>query len=176
MAQQQLVNTFNTLHLPGNIRSLRKSLNLSQDDFGKRVGLNRGNIASYENGTAEPKICSLIKIADLHQISMIDLVLRDLTDTQNYKLATTNFKQKSNRDKSVIEDQDLFSQEIENVIKSLHNCHLFKMKTMKEDTPREVEAMAHKFEELYQVTQALLKHHNELLSFVQCRLEHKGNC
>ena len=176
MEQQQIVKTFNTLHLPGNIRFLRKSLNLSQDDFGKRVGLNRGNIASYENGTAEPKICSLMKIADLYNISMIDLVLRDLTDEKNYQLATTNFKQRSNRDKSVIEEQHTFSKEIEKVIESLHNCHLFKMKTLKEDTPREVKAMAHKFEELYDVTQALLKHHNELLSFVQCRLEHKGNC
>lgn len=176
MEQQQIVNTINTLHLPSNIRCLRKSSGYSQEDLAKQVGLNRGNIASYENGTAEPKICSLMKIAALYNISMVDLVLRDLRDENNYRLAMTSFKQRSNRDKSVIDEQHTFSKEIEKVIESLHNSHLFQIKLMDESTPREVKAMAHKFEELYSVSQQLLKHHYQLLAFVQCRIEHKGNC
>lgn len=176
MEQQQIVNTFNTLHLPANIRHLRKHLGLSQEDFAKSVGLNRGNIASYENGTAEPKICSLLKIADTLKISIIDLVLKDLTDHENFKLATRVFRQRSQRDKSIIEKQHDVTSEIETVINSLHTCHQFKVKSMNEDTPRELKAMAHKFEELYEISYKLLENHKVLLDFVQCRLEHKGNC
>ena len=116
MEQQELLNTFNTLLLPGNIRHLRKSLSLSQEDLSKRVGLNRGNIASYENGTAEPKICSLLKIADLFKITMIDLVLKDLTDQANYNMAMTSFQRQSIRDKQVLDKQHEFAEEIETVI------------------------------------------------------------
>jgi len=176
MEQQELVNIFNTLHLPGNIRHLRKDQSWSQEDLGKRVGLNRGNIASYENGTAEPKICSLMKIADLFKIRMIDLVLKDLTESDNYNMAMTNFQQQSQRDKTVLDDQHEIATEIEKVIESLHNCHAFKIKSIDEKAPRELKAMAHSFEELYSVTKQLLDNHQKLLDFVHCRLEHKGNC
>lgn len=176
MEQQELVNAFNTLHLPGNIRHLRKTLSLSQEDFSKKVGLNRGNIASYENGTAEPKICSLLKIADLFKVAMIDLVLRDLTEPTNYNMAMTAFQRQSTRDKQVLDKQHVIAEEIEKVIESLHHCHAFKVKEIDENGPRELKAMAHSFEELYHVSKQLLKNHQKLLNFVHCRLEHRGNC
>lgn len=176
MEQQELVNAFNTLHLPGNIRHLRKSQSWSQEDLAKRVGLNRGNIASYENGTAEPKICSLMKIAGLFKVVMIDLVLKDLCEPANYNMAMTSFQQQSQRDKTVLEEQHVITEEISKVIESLHNCHAFKIKSIEENAPRELKAMAHSFEELYSVTKQLLDNHQKLLDFVHCRLEHKGNC
>jgi transcriptional regulator with XRE-family HTH domain len=68
----------NSNFLPQNLRNLRKRMNLSQEQFAKRIGLNRGNIASYEKGTAEPKICNLLKMANLFGVSILDLTARDL--------------------------------------------------------------------------------------------------
>ena len=48
-----------------NIRYLRKKMNLSQEELANAIGLNRGNIASYESGTAEPKIANLVKMSKL---------------------------------------------------------------------------------------------------------------
>ncbi|MCB0663009.1 MAG: helix-turn-helix transcriptional regulator [Saprospiraceae bacterium] len=174
--QQENVIGFTTLNLAGNLRTIRKRMNYSQEDLAKRVGLNRGNIASYENGTAEPKICSLLKIAHIYGVSMVDLVLRDLSEENNYELATTSFKQRNDKDKSVIDHQEKISQELENVMNGLHTCHQFKLKTLEPDAPRELQAFAHKFEELYDVANKILENHKELLSFVACRLKQNKNC
>lgn len=36
------------------IRELRKSLNLSQTEFGARIGVKQGSVAGYESGKREP--------------------------------------------------------------------------------------------------------------------------
>jgi transcriptional regulator with XRE-family HTH domain len=174
--QQESVNGFTTLHLAGNLRVIRKRMNYSQEDLAKRVGLNRGNIASYENGTAEPKICSLLKIAHLYGVSMVDLVMRDLSEETNYELASTSFKQRNDKDKALIDHQAKLSNELEAVINGLHTCHQYKLKSLEPDAPRELQAFAHKFEELYDVAQKILENHKELLSFVSCRLKQNKNC
>ena len=55
------------IYLSGNIRFLRKQKELSQEELAVHIGLNRGNIASYEKGTAEPKFCNLVPMADFFQ-------------------------------------------------------------------------------------------------------------
>ena len=63
-----LVNTSTPNLLPRNIKSLRRKLRFSQEELAQKLGLNRGNIASYENGSAEPKICNLLKFASLFRV------------------------------------------------------------------------------------------------------------
>ncbi|MEZ4948653.1 MAG: helix-turn-helix transcriptional regulator [Saprospiraceae bacterium] len=174
--QQEYVNGFTTLHLAGNLRAIRKRMNFSQEDLANKVGLNRGNIASYENGTAEPKICSLLKIAHVYGVSIVDLVLRDLKEETNYELAATVFQQRNAKDKAVIEHQSKITQEIEAVMTGLHTCHQFKIKSLESDAPRELQAFAHKFEEMYEVAIKLLENHKDLLGFVECRLKQNSNC
>lgn len=74
--------------LSQNIRYLRKRQELSQEELALRVGLNRGNIASYENGTAEPKICNLLKLAQIFGISVTDLTQKDLSTRTYMSLRT----------------------------------------------------------------------------------------
>ena len=167
---------FLNLHLANNIRHLRKMMKMSQEDFSKLVGLNRGNIASYENGTAEPKINSLIKIANRLKVDMVDLLLKDLTISDNYEMAVTTFQRQGLRDKKVLDEQHEIAQELETVIKSLHNCHAFKVKSIDENGSKELKKMVHSFEELYDVSKQLLDNHKKLLRFVHCRLEHRDNC
>ena len=73
--------------LPQNIRYLRKRQELSQEELALRIGLNRGNIASYENGTAEPKICNLLKLAQTFGIPITDLTQKDLSHNDLYQSA-----------------------------------------------------------------------------------------
>lgn len=63
--EQQDNDVTNATFLALNLRLLRKKFQWSQEEFANRVGLNRGNIASYENGATEPKIYSLLKMSEL---------------------------------------------------------------------------------------------------------------
>lgn len=75
MQNELVVMTF----ISSNIRHLRKLSGLSQQDFAQRVGLNRGNIASYEKGSAEPGTEKLIRIARFFEVDLLDFIERDLS-------------------------------------------------------------------------------------------------
>lgn len=64
--------------IPQNLRYLRKLAELSQQALAEKVGLNRGNIASYEKGVAEPNTKNLLKIVRFFNIDVIDFVEKDL--------------------------------------------------------------------------------------------------
>ena len=63
---------------PKNLKYLRLLHGLSQEDLAIETGLNRGNIASYEKGVAEPKLQNLQKIGHFFQISLDELIGIDL--------------------------------------------------------------------------------------------------
>ena len=79
MIEQQDNDVMKATFLALNLRLLRKKFQWSQEEFANRVGLNRGNIASYENGSTEPKIYSLLKMSELFQVSIKELVFEDLS-------------------------------------------------------------------------------------------------
>ena len=62
-----------------NIKFLRKQLGLSQEQFANAVEMNRGNIASYEKGTAEPSIAKLQKFSDFFNVDITSLIQEDLS-------------------------------------------------------------------------------------------------
>jgi transcriptional regulator with XRE-family HTH domain len=66
-----------------NLKHLRKIKKLSQEELATNLGLNRGNIASYEKGTAEPKLENLLKFVNFFNISPIDLIGKDLEIQQD---------------------------------------------------------------------------------------------
>jgi transcriptional regulator with XRE-family HTH domain len=82
------VNNDSSFCLADNLRSLRRRMKWSQEELADKVGLNRGNIASYENGTAEPKICNLVKFAHLFNISVFDLTHNSLKEEGSLEQAT----------------------------------------------------------------------------------------
>jgi transcriptional regulator with XRE-family HTH domain len=67
-------------YISSNIRHLRKLSGLSQQDFAQRVGLNRGNVASYEKGSAEPGSEKLIRISRFFHVDLADFIERDLSE------------------------------------------------------------------------------------------------
>jgi len=146
--------------LADNIRNLRKHRNWSQEELAKRVGLNRGNIASYEKGTAEPKICNLLKIAHLFGVPILDLLGRDLreTPTSSNGFHTQNSPIDPQKWSGYVEDAD----ELEKVVNGIFHCHCFKMKNIN-DADKDVKIIANQFDQLYEATRSLLNSHKELL-------------
>lgn len=57
-----------------NIRSLRKSLNLTQEEFAAKLEIKRSLVGAYEEGRAEPRLELLCKMADLGGIPVEDLL------------------------------------------------------------------------------------------------------
>lgn len=62
-----------------NIKKIRSIKNISQQAFADIFSLNRGNISSYEENRAEPKLDSIISIANYFSIPLEDLLTKDLT-------------------------------------------------------------------------------------------------
>ncbi|MEM0994180.1 MAG: helix-turn-helix transcriptional regulator, partial [Bacteroidota bacterium] len=156
------------IYLPQNIRFLRKSRQLSQEELANRVGLNRGNIASYEKGTAEPKLCNLLKIASLFKISLKDLTGSNLSDKNNgIKNGHTHLNgHGSKTSEKNIEHYLNKAEELQMVASSLYNCHCFKLKNI-EIKDKTTQVLVSNFEQLYEVTHNLLHSHQELLNLVR---------
>jgi len=160
------------IFLHQNIRYLRKRLNFSQEELANRIGLNRGNIASYENGTAEPRICNLLKFSTLFGISIMDLTQKDLSNEKNVKIAAESFQHMSKQDVKAFHHFMKKADEIRSVVASLHTCHRYKAKSF-QDMPKDMQIMLMNFEQLYDATQALLCNHQALLEFIESRLPEK---
>lgn len=157
------------IYLPDNLRQLRKRMNWSQEEMADKIGLNRGNIASYENGTAEPKICNLIKLANLFGVSAYDLIHHPIKDEDSYQVAVQRHQNgKSAIDPSNFERFVKEAEDIQSVVKGLH-C-LFRLKTNNgSELPDEIQFMKDHFEQLHSVTQHLLSSHLDLIAFIKSK-------
>lgn len=71
------------------IRKLREKLNLSQDRFGKKIGLSGKSISAYESGRCVPSLKILEKISQVYDagfVAMADIHKRSILDKlQDFK-------------------------------------------------------------------------------------------
>jgi len=72
-----------------NLKALRKKKGLTQNEMAQKLGLNRPQLGSYEEGRAEPKLEVLQNMAHYFKLSIDELVNRDLGEEaenkQDYK-------------------------------------------------------------------------------------------
>ncbi|WP_282086530.1 helix-turn-helix domain-containing protein [Aquimarina algiphila] len=68
-----------------NIKKIRSIKGLSQQAFAELFELKRGTLGAYEEGRSEPKIETLIKIANYFSIAIDDLLTNELTVNQLLK-------------------------------------------------------------------------------------------
>jgi len=76
-------------YISKNLRYLRRLARLSQQELANEIDLNRGNIASYEKGSAEPSFKNLIKIKDFFKIDLQDFIEKDLAkeiESDNFQI------------------------------------------------------------------------------------------
>lgn len=106
-----------------NLKKIRQIKGLSQQAFAELIDLNRGVISSYEEGRAEPKIETLLRIANYFGIPTDDIISKPLTVNQlaNFDLIEDSISSieqhispelqqiHSNGEKKVIDLQKIFA-------------------------------------------------------------------
>lgn len=65
------------------IRALRKMNYLTQEQMAKKLNMTRQTLSNYELGKRIPDIFELIRIADLFQISLDEIVGRNPNNLKN---------------------------------------------------------------------------------------------
>jgi transcriptional regulator with XRE-family HTH domain len=73
-------------YFQANLKYLRKSKALTQGDLANKIGVNRPKIGSYEEGRAEPKFETLQNISHFFQVTLDDLLEKDLSQTKKISL------------------------------------------------------------------------------------------
>ena len=70
-------------HLQSNLRFLRKKYKYTQDSISEKLNISRSTFSNYENGQSEPDLNMLVKICDLFNCSLDQLVNSDLSTSFN---------------------------------------------------------------------------------------------
>jgi len=157
-------------YIASNLKVLRNRLGWSQSQLAEKVFLNRGNIASYESGSAEPSICKLLRISNLLQVHPRDLTRRDLSDPNELLLAQLAHDERRMEEKERLAQLRQRAMELTELVSS--SKRLFEYKRKKAENPcKEADLFAAQYEQLFEVTQQLLDEHRELLGEVGCRCE-----
>lgn len=156
--------------IASNLRVLRKLEGWSQSELAFKVNLNRGNIASYESGSAEPSICKLLRISNLLKVHPRDITRKDLSQEAELAMA------RHAHDEARIAERERIAQfrhralELTEVVSS--SKRLFEYKRGRLENPcKEADLFAAQYEQLYEVTQQLLQEHRDLLGEVGCQCQ-----
>jgi transcriptional regulator with XRE-family HTH domain len=159
-------------NFPENLRFLRKRLGLSQEELAEKVGLNRGNIASYEKGGVEPNLSTLRTMASFFEIS-IDMLLED--NLESFDFENKDIRQWTKLEK---EQEEIYfkvakqAEDLKAVIEGFSNYHRFKMQRL-DTLPKDLQMISINFEELLEVTQVLLNNHLNLVKLIQVKPQKK---
>lgn len=155
-------------YLASNLRWLRKRKELSQEELGQLVGLNRGNIASYENGTAEPRITSLVRLSEYFGVAFLDLVTVNLED-EPQSASRTRLQGLCPQERAKLEQLYADALDFEGFLNGIHTCFSYKSKNMEslDSLPKEAIFLKSHFEQLHSAAQHLLQQHLRLLGM--CR-------
>ena len=65
------------LKIADNIRFFRKANNLTQEELSKQLGGSKNLVSNYENGISTPDSYTLVKLADIVDITLDELVGRE---------------------------------------------------------------------------------------------------
>lgn len=160
-----------------NLKFLRAQKKLSQEQFAIEIGLNRGNIASYEKGTAEPNVSNILKIVKYFNIDLSDLVERDLTASNEFASELQGQPKGSLSsapapETRMIEELEDHAQKMEKFLGQSNDMHkivegfksFYQFKKAKGQV--DFEKMEQEYEKLLEVMESLLESHNELISFL----------
>lgn len=152
-------------------------MGLSQDEFGKLVGLNRGNIASYEKQSAEPSIINLSRISKYFNIDLGDLIEEDLSernklisqiDEPDANAVEEALKESLEDHSSKIEKFRKRSDEMASILMGFRQFHKFRMENPK-DLSEDVKKMAMDYERLLEVLEDVLSTNRHIMQLLDKR-------
>lgn len=165
-----------------NLKFLRKKQGMSQGQLADNLALNRGNIASYEKGIAEPSMDNLMKIVKYFNIEFRDLVETDLANREAVRAELEKLGEStSNHLASSINEDDLKAELISNkrklenfvnqsdsmqkILDGFRQFHKYKM-TQNDNISEEVKRMAENYEELLDLMQSLLNLNQDIMQSI----------
>lgn len=154
-------------YLASNLRLLRKRLGLSQQELAESVSLNRGNIASYEAGIAEPKLCKLLRISELVGVNSRDLMRVDLSQPSQLSQALQAYSEQHQGGKRCIESRLARLESMKTVLDSIKKIYTFKISRLDLSHP-DVKALSSYHEELQNIAQELVEAQQDILHELKC--------
>lgn len=154
--------------IAGNLRLLRKRQGWSQSELARRVSLNRGNIASYESGTAEPSICKLLRISNLFEVNPRDFTRKDFTRPGELDLARHSRSELLDRERQEVSEIRDRALELTELVTSSRKLFDYQLRNLSKPCP-EVDILSSQYLQLYDVAQRLLQDHRDLLTKVGCQ-------
>jgi transcriptional regulator with XRE-family HTH domain len=80
------------MSLSKNIRFLRTTKNITQSELCEQLGVQRSMISAYEDGRSEPKLSAIVRLAEIFNVTMDDLISRDLEVQGRKALEEKEFK------------------------------------------------------------------------------------
>lgn len=69
------------MYFSSNLSYLRMMRRKTQEDMASEIGVSQGAIGNYEAGRREPSLAEVIKIAQILEVSIDDLLTKDLSPT-----------------------------------------------------------------------------------------------
>jgi len=94
-------------YLNKNLKYLRSVKKISQQDLADKIGIDRSTVSRIENNEIETTVDNAIKIADIFNVSLSDLLNKDLSSNEQSNSELDNIlfsktKELSDEDKQVI--------------------------------------------------------------------------
>ena len=84
-----------------NLKSFRKSLNLSQESLADKVGVTRQSVSKWETGEAYPEMSNIIALCSIFKCSINDLVNNNLVDLdslgEEIKMSVVKFQKEKQK-------------------------------------------------------------------------------
>ena len=166
-----------------NLKFLRSENKISQEQLASALGLNRGNIASYEKGTAEPKMDNLVKIVNYFNIEFRDLVETDLanrravqeelakigenlTDISAAGISPEDIAQELHTNSRKLEAFAEQCGNMQKILDGFRQYHQFQM-GRNEEVSQEVKKMSQDYEKLLDLMEELLLTNRELIGSIK---------
>jgi transcriptional regulator with XRE-family HTH domain len=158
------------LFWPKNMRFLRKQLDLSQEELAQRVGLNRGNIASYENGTAEPRVDYLIRFSEVFEVPLCDFTKRDLSEDRNFRAkVAAKAIASALPDNTCLDALMAEARNLQKMVQGLSDCSLIKISQLRDEAPHNYRLIFTNLEELSETARILSERYLFLLQHLNCK-------
>lgn len=77
--------------ITANLKFLRKSLKKSQDEVATELGLKRTTLSGYENGSAEPSLENLLRLAEYYRVTIDQMLRKPLAELGLETIERTDF-------------------------------------------------------------------------------------
>lgn len=78
------------MNLNENLRKIRKENNLSQEQLADKLGVSRQSVSKWESGQAYPEMDKMLKLCEMFNLNIDDLLNQDITQINEAKQSKNN--------------------------------------------------------------------------------------